>query len=145
MNFINRHIFILGRLFAVIFFLASSGFTVVLYHCTMDDMSICAPSDNCMAGNSEAADHQQPSEISLTSAGIPCHTVSVAGGLHTDPSIVEKESSAKHIKIEFVLAPTSDSGLTSIVDQPIQLLSTNTSNVSPPSVEKYVLNATFLI
>ena len=145
MKFIQGHIRAFGGLFAFAFFLASSGFTVVLYHCTMGDMSSCAYSDTCMPTEREAPEHQRPANMLVTPVENLCHTVSIAGGLHTDPSIVEKESSAKHIKVEFVLAPLSDCVCTSLFDHLPQLLGINTSNVSPPSVETYVLNSSFLI
>ena len=143
MKFIHKHVLALGRLFALTFFLASSGFTVVLYHCTMGEMSACT--DYCMAGNADATDQHQPAQALLSSIENSCHTVTVAGGLRTDPSVVERGSIVQQIKVDFALSPDLNPVLASRIDQPILLFSTRASNFSPPTVETYLLNSTFLI
>lgn len=145
MGFLSRHILTIGRLFVLLFFVANSGFTIALYHCTMGGMSGCVDPDKHVPVNCGAAPDQQPSGASVTSASLPCHVVKVAGGFHTDPSVMDREQGAKHIKVEQVLAPISDCVSISLVDHQSHLLNKCTSIIPQPSVETYVLNSTFLI
>jgi hypothetical protein len=72
--------------------------------------------------------------------------MTVAGGLQTDPTIVEKESTARlHSKVTMLPVFAPDPALSQNLEEPLFLLSSAASNVSLRSVEKYVLNATFRI
>jgi hypothetical protein len=150
MRLLNKHILGFGRLFLVLFFLANSGFTVVLYHCTMTDemcgMSCCTGTDDCPAGACEDMDGPQTPATHPSTVDQPCQSATVVGGYHTEPTVVEKEFNGRHI-IKTDLLPTSvfETAIGSRVDLPAFHLASAASNVSPPSVETYVLNASFLI
>jgi hypothetical protein len=145
MRFLNRHLLTIGRLFVLLFFLANSGFTVVLYHCTMGEIDCCGTSDNDMSCACSMMDPPQTSSGPSITAGINCQSVIVAGGLKTDPTVVEKESAARLLKVDLVAAFAPDFAGSTITSQfqPVSLPSAR--DVSPPTVETYVLNSTFLI
>jgi len=73
-----------------------------------------------------------------------CHTNAIVGGLRDTQALVEKQSNPENLMIELIAA---------VISQTIHfsefhnntLFSSRSTNVSPPSVEKYVLNETFLI
>lgn len=145
MKDLRRNISGVYRLFILLFFVANSGFTVVLYHCTMDGMPDCINSDKGVPVNCGAGEHQQASGALVTSASMPCHVIKVAGGFHTDPSVVERESGTKHIKVEQIQAPVSLCVSIPLVHHETYLFNCNRSNTSLHPVEAYVLNSTFLI
>ena len=145
MRFLNRHIVIIGRLFVLLFFLANSGFTVVLYHCTMEEMDCCNTSDERMSDACSMMDPPQASSGPAITAGDNCHCVIVAGGLKTDPTVVEKESLTQVIKVDLVSSFTPSLALSTVSSQVRLFSSTASQNASPPAVETYVLNSTFLI
>jgi len=145
MRFFNRHILTIGRLFVLLFFLANSGFTVVLYHCTMGEMDCCAGSDDEMSGACSMMDPPQTSSGPSITAGINCQSVIIAGGLKTDPTVVEKESAPRLLKVDLTAAFALDRSLSTDTSQFQSFSLTAVRDVSPPTVETYVLNSTFLI
>jgi hypothetical protein len=145
MRFPNRHILTIGRLFVLVFFLANSGFTVVLYHCTMEEMDCCSTSDEQMSGACSMMDPPQTSSGPAVTSGDNCHSMTIAGGLKTDPTVVEKESVARVIKMDLVPAFTPDFALSTVFPQVQSFSSAASQNVSTPAVETYILNSTFLI
>jgi hypothetical protein len=145
MRFLNRHIVTVGRLFVLLFFLANSGFTVVFYHCTMEEMDCCGSKDEEMSGACSMMDPPQASSGPAVTSGDNCHSIIVAGGLKTDPTVLEKESVARVIKVDLVPAFTPDFTLSTVFPQVQPLFSNASQNVSSPAVETYVLNSTFLI
>ncbi len=150
MSFTSRHILTLGRLLLVVFILANSGFTLVLYECKMSDappqMACCgepipASSDACGDMGSPKPATANPAAIST-----PCMVMTIAGGLQTDPKFVEKASIDRQVtKIDFMPVEASAPSNGPKPNGPFCLISTAVSRVSPPSVEKYVLTASFLI
>ena len=150
MRFIGKHILTLGRLLLVLFLVANSGFTIVLYHCTMrddpDGVSCCSDNNACPAGTCANAGPGPSADAMLARSDVPCMAMTVAGGLQTDPTIVEKESTARlHSKVTMLPVFAPDPALSQNLEEPLFLLSSAASNVSLRSVEKYVLNATFRI
>jgi hypothetical protein len=145
MRFLNRHLPTIGRLFVLLFFVANSGFTVVLYHCTMGEMDCCATSDDEMSRACCAMDPAQASSGPSITAGINCQSVIIAGGLKTDPTVVEKESVARLLKVDVLGTFAPGLALSTVTSrlQPFSL--TAVRGVSPPTVKTYVLNSTFLI
>lgn len=143
MTFLHRNILTIGRLFVLLFFLANSGFTVILYHCTMTDemcdMSCCAETCQDMEeGCGPATD--------AIGVGQPCQTTTVVGGYQTEPTVLEKEYTGRQIiKYDLLLPSVFETAIADRVDLPAFHIVSAASNVSPPSVETYVLNATFLI
>ena len=149
MQFLNRHILAIGRLFLALFFVANSGFTVVQRYCTMaqENHGITCADDNdgCSAATCSDEGVPQPATAPAITDNMSCHVVSIGGGLPSDPTIVEKESSARHISAPLLLAPVSDLGVIIQVDRSLHLFSPAFANVPLHSVETYVLNSTFLI
>ncbi len=143
MKLFTKNTIYIGRVVAFLFFIASSGFTTILHICTMEASACC--------DTSGASDHQAcPNpEKSFPGSGASiqnaneCHINAVAGGLAAIQALLEKDIKAQNVDILSVLNST----FVSLAP------STNTSSftysysesVSPPSVEKYVLNETFLI
>jgi hypothetical protein len=145
MRFISQYSPTIGRLFLVLFFLANSGFTVVLYHCTMGDLDCCSKSDEEISCACSTMNLPQSSSRPAVTSGDACHSMTIAGGLKTDPTVVEKESAARVIKVDLVPAFTPNSQL-STASLPVQSSSsTAIPNILPPAVETYVLNSTLLI
>ena len=145
MRFLNRHILTIGRLFVLLFFVANSGFTVVLYHCTMEKMDCCSASNDQMSDACGMMDPPQTSSGPSVTANDLCHCVIVAGGVKTDPTVVEKESVVRVIKVDLAFAFTPNFAL-SVVSSLYQPFSLTASRIaSAPAVDTYVLNSTFLI
>jgi hypothetical protein len=145
MRSLTRHILIIGRLFVLIFFLANSGFTVVLYHCTMGDMDCCGTSDDDMSVACGMMDVPPTSSGPSITSGFNCLSVIIAGGLRTDPTVVEKESAARLLKVDLIAAFNPHSALSTGTPQVQPFSPVAAPDVSPPTVERYVLNSTFLI
>jgi hypothetical protein len=155
MRVINKHMSAFGRLFLLLFFLANSGYTVVLYHCTVtqcamkDGMSgkaCCTGKDDCTTESCEAlAAPQGPVAPSVT-VDQKCMTATIAGGNLHEPAIVEVKFNGQQI-LKADLLPTAIFGtaIGSRLDLPAFHLASSASNVFTSSVETYVLNATFLI
>jgi hypothetical protein len=134
-----------GRLFVLLFFVANTGFTVVFSRCTMKEMDCCAASDEQMSDDCSMMDPPQPSSEPSVRAFNDCISVIVVGGLKTDPTVVEMESHARVIKLDLVAPYAPELALSTVSLQFQPISSTASQNVSPPAVEKYVLNSTFLI
>jgi hypothetical protein len=150
MRFPNRHILTIGRLFVLLFFLANSGFTVVIYHCTMTgemcQMSRCNGTNDCPAGACEDMDGPQTPATHAVTVDQPCQTATVIGGYQVDPTVIAKEFNGKQIiKIDLLPASALETTIGDRLDLPTFHLASAASNVSTPSVETYVLNSTFLI
>jgi hypothetical protein len=150
MRVLNKNILGFSRLFLMLFFLANSGFTVVLYHCTMTEemcgMSCCKGISDCSAGACQDMGGSQTPETKSERVDQPCRTATVVGGVQTEPTVVEKQFNGRQI-ISVDLLPTSvfETAIGPCVDLPAFHFTSTASNVSPPSVDTYVLNASFLI
>jgi hypothetical protein len=145
MRFLSQHIPTIGRLFVLLFSLANSGFTIVLYHCTMEDMDCCSRSEETTSCACSMMDPPQSSSGPSVTSGDTCHSMTIAGGLKTDPTVVEKKSAARVIKMDLVASFPPNLAPSTVSPQFQFHSSTASVNVSPPAVEKYVLNSTFLI
>ena len=145
MQRINRHILTLGRLFLIIFFLANSGFTVLLRHCTMAMMDCCGGNDNC-TGSSCENEHAAPAPKAATmTLGTGCQVSTFAGGYQTDPSIMGKDSTPRLVKIDILPVVTIDIASQPVNTQALSAFSSAGRIPFPPPVETYVLNAALLI
>ena len=146
MRSINRHI-IFGRLFLLLFVVANSGFTAILYHCNMLNRMEAMPCCEIPGSGSTKAStgSQLPEGSELYSVGFPCYTLHLAGGLQTHPSVLVRESSAKNLKTSCLVA--LDPAICSLSSSPQSTASyvASASNTPRSSVEKYVLNASLLI
>jgi len=155
MRLLNKHILGFGRLFLVLFFLANSGFTVVLYHCTMTQcamtdalsgMACCVGMDCCNAGSCDDVAGLQATVAHAVTVNQPCQTTTVVGGYQTEPTVVEKQFNGRQIiNVDLLATSVFETAIGPRVDLPAFHLASAASNVSPPSVETYVLNASFLI
>ena len=144
MTLFIRHKALVGALAALVVLLASSGFTVVLHSCLMGSMASCAlaPSSDHMAMASVPADH---GSMGARFEGSPCCSTRVVGGVKTAPAVSQKVQDVEHqtyiiVSADRLCALSSSEPST----QPIQTLS-GVEAVPLSSVEKCVLNATFLI
>jgi hypothetical protein len=143
MKLFTKNIVSIGRVVAFLFFVASSGFTTILHICTMEAMECC---DTSGASDHDAcANAESPSPVAGASIQNvdDCHMNVVVGGLAANQAMLEKESKVQNVSVLDLFVSTFVS----------LALNTNTSSfnysysesVSPPSVEKCVLNETFLI
>ncbi len=151
MQFFNRHIVIFGRLFLVVFVLATSGFSIAVSHCTMgsSDAGACTMTGMEQESSGDVCHDDgipQTAKGTVAASNAPCMVTTVAGGLQTEPTTFEKESLSRHLaKIDLMPLALPALANAQILEKSFTLFSSAGSNVSPPSVEKYVLNATFLI
>lgn len=127
---------------ALLSFVASSGFTTILHNCTMEVPTCCeVPTQN----RHEQCDVSVPPEVSIRSDLI-CHTNTVVGGLKPTAAVLEKESKSESKKLDAPLVLTvSNFSSTDQVNSSTSRFFSFADIVFFPSVEKYVLNASFLI
>ncbi len=71
-----------------------------------------------------------------------CHNA-VVGGVAVDQALVERDSKVQNVEVLSLLSPTFVSPAPSNTSSWFNY--SYSESVSPPSVEKYVLNVTFLI
>jgi hypothetical protein len=125
MKSIVRHSIAFGRVLTLVFLLASSRFTTILFMCVRE------------------ADKALP-EAGMSIYNVDgCHSTVVFSGLRIVMAFVEKDSKVQNVEVLPLLtspfvspAPGNTSSWFSY---------SFFESVSPPSVEKYVLNETFLI
>jgi hypothetical protein len=144
----KKHIFGPIYLVLALFVLANSGFTLVLYQCTMCDQADTAPccisSDQCGSECLPEADANLAGDALLGQGAMTCMVMTAIGGVPTDPATVEKYSRTAQISRPDSASPVSDGMM-------IPVIPSTTSSAhslprsSPPQVEKYVLNETFRI
>lgn len=144
MKFFTKNIVVLGRVTTFLFIVASSGFTSVLHICSMQASECCDPSG---ASDHHACpnDEEQPSPVAGASIQNvdDCHINSVVGGLSAIQALLEKDSQIQKVEVLSIL--TSVFASLEPVNNTSSFTYSFTESVSPPSVEKYVLNETFLI
>jgi hypothetical protein len=146
-----KHIVVVGRLLVVLFVLANSGFTAVLHQCAMGGEQSAQSNQTieCCSTSSEnsrsACEVPQATPSSSIVNQFTCHTNTVVGGLAGTSALLEKESKTQLSK----LGEWSGNLAQEIVFKPIInhsfTLAHFAINTSPPSVEKCVLNSSFLI
>jgi hypothetical protein len=143
MRYISTHILFVSRTLALVTFLASSGFTAILHNCTLVPASCCAAPREI---NHKDCSESLPVNLerSIQSNAV-CHTNTVVGGITTNPAVLEKVVKSevkKPVSPLFVLSPfVAVSGQSFTSSTPFS----SPASVFLPSVEKYVLNASFLI
>ena len=155
MRFADEHTLTFGRLFLLLFFIANSGFTVVLYNCSMaprattnemSGMSCCEGMACCTGAGCEDAARPQAPVGHVVRVDQQCLTATMAGGSLTEPTIVEKAFNGQQIlKADPLWAVVYEPVIGSGLDLPGFHLVSASSNVSRSSVETYVLNVSFLI
>ena len=139
----RRHIVAVGRILAVLLLLANSGFTMVLHSCLMGS-SRCAELPMGMGMHGKA--QSQSSGMELATLSVPCCAVTVAGGINDKPVTTERTAETGIQKS----APVAEMPLLHDPGEPgpdasSRFLSYAAERVAPHPVEKYILNAAFLI
>ncbi|MEX2117936.1 MAG: hypothetical protein WEB37_13730 [Bacteroidota bacterium] len=144
MKFSPRHSTVTNLVVLLGFLLASSGFTTILHECRLEQqMSCCAPPPEA---HDEICGVEIGSNVAVViESDVLCHTTIVVGGVTTGPALLEKTGKTESKR-------TGELPLTSVhVSFPphntnrISSLFSPSELVFPSSVEKYVLNASFLI
>lgn len=136
----HKNIRLIRILLAVLVLTASSGATAVLNRCLMEEASCCCPNetsnhDGCGVPNALPSGHVFKSDFT-------CYTSVVVGGVALKQALLEKENRQESGKAVTFISPRSSGLLQS--DTPSHTLIVSQS-ISPPSVDRYVLNASFLI
>lgn len=144
MKFIILHIALLSRVTLLAFVVASSGFTAILRTCVMETMSCCA---DAKVPQHMECDTEQPGDAPTLSirADSQCHADILVGGMTTNPAVVEKEHKYQQTKLAIGANVLSFNCFQASPPSLSPLFGHTTAKVFPPSVEKYVLNASFLI
>jgi len=146
MNIFAGHRKFAGGLAAVLFLLSNSGFTAVVHYCAMK----VSPSATCCSsmahGNENEKGKRAPiSESTIGAPPVDCHLTAFVGGLSDRLALVEKMNSLDSPKTEACFltpqCPRFVYGLESHSSYAGALLAVSTS----PSVEKCILNSSFLI
>jgi hypothetical protein len=122
--------------------LSSSGFTLILHSCLMAGQSCC---DRPMSMMSHMPwENAGSPEAPVLKSNMACCAVTVAGGLNVNPIVAGSQYPApQHLDLIALLPPSIASGAQQVPAFSACSLSLGAS--FPPSVEKYVLNASFLI
>lgn len=146
MKSLTKHTENLGRVVALLFFVANTGFTAVVDYCSNDGaarcvMESCAERTDCDTKCNETL----PFEATAQLPG-DCDNVAVAGGLNSTPMVLETALDGQTSRID-VLSYVSSQSV--VVPEPPQI-DFYSSSSSPGvalqhAVEKYVLNASLLI
>ncbi len=140
--FRKRHILVIGRILVLLLFVANSGFTMALHTCAMSQMACCA--DAMPAPKMPAL---PATKAALAASQADCCTVIIAGGVNTASVAMEHSSSLNPQKFTVradvpAIAAQADPQASA---SPMLAWLSSRSAASPRSVEKYVLNAVFLI
>ena len=125
MKFIVRHSIAFGRVITLVFLLASARFTTILHICLKKSVK-ALPVAGMSIYNVDG-----------------CHSTVVFSNLRVVMAFVEKDSKVQNVE---VLPLLSSPFVSPALGNTSSLFSYSFfESVSPPSVEKYVLNETFLI
>jgi len=145
MRSIARHTVAFGRVFTLVFLLASSGFTTIVHIGAMEASACCDPSG---ASDHNACPNKQ---LPLPVAGMSVHNRDgchrnrdpVVGAFGVVQALVEKDSKAQNVDILTLLTsafvPPAPGNTSSRFNYSYSV------SVSLPSVEKCILNATLVI
>lgn len=142
MQFLYQQTKSVSWLVAFLFFVGSAGFTSVVHVCLMGTGECCA-----MSGSSDRMACQEeglPAHELAVKGQLDCHINTVAGGLNDNPTVVEKQIRPQSPNGAFVGFALSQTLAIPKFNKSITV-TLHSRDVSPPSVEKYVLNGTFLI
>jgi hypothetical protein len=142
MSRITKHINLLSSVVALLFAFGSSGLAVVIHNCTM-----ATPMECCQnMGDQSAADCNNP----IQASGIPsfhgdanCSSSSLVGGLITNPGVVDNNRLVQKISVT-VLPMNHCLSCVQTLTRSVPVIAF-AGSISPPSVEKHILNASFLI
>jgi hypothetical protein len=139
----TKHILLLKRLVLIVTIAASSGFTTVVHYCTMDVMDCCDPSPSADHRNCDLPGVPETGES--VKAQFTCHTNTLVGGVSVKPAVLVKEHKSEPSRIVLATVTASLYNCLSHTSSSSHTLFSPAETPSPPSVEKYVLNASLLI
>ena len=142
MIFSSKHIKPLRLAFAALVFLASSGAAAVIRECKVEAMSCCAPVSR--ANHDDCDQPALPISRHSIKAQFTCHTTALVGGVAIKQALVEQQHKPELPK-QIVFCIASSQSLLSAQTNRSSSTFFLTETVSPPTVEKYVLNGSFLI
>ena len=142
MKFFTHHVRLVSALLLALFLLANAGFTSVANTCTMSHKECSCCADDCDAATT-LQDLQSGQRTILVAQ--PCHVVTVVGGLTIEPTTLEKTDLVHRITSAILLLPSLDNSV--FIPHPlrIQFAISNDQAETASSVDKCVLNSTFLI
>lgn len=138
----HKNIRLIRICLAILVLTASSGATAVLHLCQMEAASCCSP---IQSANDDGCDQPMASPTSHSfKSDFTCHIDVVVGGVALKQALLEKENRPESNKtvLPIIGSPSSSSLLLADSHSNSILLS---KTVSPPSVDRYVLNGSFLI
>jgi hypothetical protein len=151
MNFFPQRTIIAGRILAVLFVLANSGFTAVLHQCAMESKQ-AAPSDQSMeCCDTPDRDNDAACEVSQGPSSAPhgihftCHTSTIVGGMPSTSALLSEQSKTQLSKFGEWSANFPQHAVSRPIINRSFTLDYFAINATPPSVEKCVLNSSFLI
>ncbi|TSA24386.1 hypothetical protein D4R75_01530 [bacterium] len=137
-----KNIKLIRIVLAVLVLTASSGATTVLHRCQMQAASCCSPNRNT---NDDGCDQPMASPTGQSfKSDFTCHIDVVVGGIALKQALLEKENKPELsiAAIPNVVSVGSSSLLQA--DSPSHTYFV-VHVISPPSVDRYVLNGSFLI
>ena len=143
MRSIARHTIAFGRAFTLVFLLACSGFATILHICAEE------ASKHCDTPSASDQDVHRNMQLPHPLARMFIHNVgdfnkkTMVGGIAVFQALEEKDGKAQHVRILSLLTSTFVLPIPS--NTPPWFNYPSSESDSPPSVEKYVLNATLLI
>ncbi len=139
---IAKHSTFVGYLAMSLFVAGSSGIAFVLQTCSMPvKMACCQTMNDDNTG--DCTGQTQPKGTVVLQAGASCGATILVGGLTTNPGVVENNHPVQ--KAPVVVAPVNDVVACAPVLNIALFAPQFAESVSPPSVDKHILNATLLI
>ena len=141
--FQSKHIAALGRILFVLLLVANSGFTMVLHTCLMPEMSCCEPSERNVTGG-DGCDHARA--VAFAAMPFLCCQLEIVGGVDSNPISTDRPNDSgvqKLIVVATILhSPIAAYTALSLSSTCVSLFS---ERAGPNPVDRYILNATFLI
>ncbi len=139
---IARHINLLSSVVAFLFAFGSSGLAVVINNCTMtSQMQCCQSMSDQTAG--DCSNPIQTSGIPSVQSEANCSTSTLVGGLITNPGVVDNNRLVQKISVN-VLPMNDCLSCVQTLTRSVPVIAF-AGSISPSSVEKHILNASFLI
>ncbi len=133
---------VVGYLAISLFAFGSSGVAFVLQTCSMKSTMECCQSMN-EKDSPDCAKSSLPKGAVAVQSDASCGTSTLVGGLTTNPGVVENNHLVQ--KATVIVAPVNDVVACAPLLNTAIFAPQFAENVSPPSVNKHILNATLLI
>lgn len=136
----NSHITVV---IALLVLLGSSGLTTLIRTCTMGDMSCCAGLSSVSKDDCDAS--ALPALGVVLKADLSCSTTKLVGGLAINLALVEKENKLQMHATGFNSIAAPSFNVETTHSKPSHHHFAFNVPHAPPSVDRYVLNGSFLI